>query len=1043
LFIPSKTCVNRTSNTANNFKWIQNKNNKLTGKQTMRIPKLAIENHQFTIVLMILLILFGLASYFTMPRSEDPMIHPAGSTVVAIYPGADPADMEELVIDPIEEALNELEDIKQINSSAEDGLAMIAIEFVSGSDPDEKYSDVVQKVNSVNNDLPEGILDLEITKWSINDVNILQMALVSNTASYREMELEAERLKKDLEKIAGVKGTDVLAYPKQEIRVSLNPEKLAGANISFQQVLNAIQSANQNIPGGNIDIGAKRFNLKSSGSYRSIRDIENTIVHSGSGKVVYLKDVADVTRDYQDLTYFARYNGNRAVYVTVTQKENTNIFGVMKDVRKEIADFKSKLPTSMSLAMVFDQSQSVSQRVNKFFGNLLQGLLLVGFVVLMAVSFRAAIIVILVIPISILTATGLIDLTNYGLQQMTITGFVIALGLLVDNAIVVTENIARFLKMGYPRQEAAVRGTAQIAWAIVSSTVTTVLAFVPMMMLGSVTGDFIRSMPVTVVYALGASLFISLTLTPYLSSKFLVAANGGKEKRLRRFLNHLVEHRYRRTLKSALEHPKRTVSIALLVFLASLALFPLVGISFFPKAEKPQLMVNINTPDGTSLYETDRIARAVETELLKINEVKGVASNIGRGNPRIYYNVVPEREKSTHAQLFVQLKNYDLEAFSQLLENLRQRFSEYPGAKIEVKEFEQGPPVEAPVAIRILGDNLQTLQHIAGDVEKMISGTAGTVNVKNPLATPKADLHLRINRDKAGIFGVPLVEIDRTVRASIAGLTASEFRDKEGKEYDIVLRLPVQQKANISDLDKIYVSSVTGAEIPLKQLAAVEFAATPMEIDHHNLERQVTLTADVLRGVSVDKVTRDIIQKLNKYDWQKGYKYQIGGELESREESFGGMFKAILIAMIAIFAVLVLQFKSYQQPLIVFSAIPLAVIGSILALLLTGNSFSFSAFVGLTSLVGIVVNNSIILVDYTNQLRADGKAKLEAIKEAAETRFMPIVLTTATTIGGLLPLTLGGGTLWAPMGWTIIGGLIASTMLTLLLVPVLYRVFSR
>jgi multidrug efflux pump subunit AcrB len=534
----------------------------------------------------------------------------------------------------------------------------------------------------------------------------------------------------------------------------------------------------------------------------------------------------------------------------------------------------------------------------------------------------------------------------------------------------------------------------------------------------------------------------ALTLTPYLSSKFLRVKQNDGERRIRKLLNKLIETNYRRRLDFSLRHPWLMIGLSVLIFLSSLGLFPLVGVSFFPKAEKPQFIININTPDGSSLDKTDQVTRLVEAELLKLNDVAHFASNIGRGNPRIYYNVIPENQKSNHAQVLVQLKNYDLNRFRRLLDNLRAQFAAYPGAKIEVKEFEQGPPVEAPVAIRIMGDNLTELKQIARDVEDIIAKTPGTININNPLGTAKTDLQVKINRDKAGILGVPLVEIDRTVRASIAGMRVSSYRDAEGKAYDIVARLPIGEKPSIDDFDRIYVSSVTGAQIPLKQVAAINFKSSPMIINHYNLERTITLTTDVTGNTSVARVTDQIVQQLEKYNWKKGYRYGIGGETETREESFGGMFKAILVAMIAIFGVLVLQFRSYSQPLVVFSAIPLAIIGSILALLITGYSFSFSAFVGLTSLVGIVVNNSIILVDYTNQLRGAGKELVEALKEAAETRFIPIVLTTATTIGGLIPLTLGGGTLWAPMGWTIIGGLIASTFLTLILVPVLYKVFS-
>ncbi len=1007
----------------------------------MRLPRLAIENHQFTLIIIATLIITGVVSFFTMPRSEDPQVSPAGSSVYVVYPGANPVDMEELVVDPIEESINELEDIKDLNASAEDGLAVISVEFESGSDPDKKYSDVVQKVNSIREKLPADILSLESIKWSVSDVNIIQAALVSDSASYRRLEKQADDLKKRLEKVPGVKRSETWAFPQQEVRISADLEKMAQMHIPLQQVMGAIQSANQIIPGGNIDIGSRRFNIQTSGSYQSLDDLRNTIVHSAGGKIVYLKDVATVTFGYEDESYSARVNGQRAVFVTAKQKEGTNIFTIHDGIKKQLSGFEEQLPPDIHLQVVFDQSKSVSHRVSGFFMNLLQGLILVGLVILLAVDVRASLIVMLVIPFSILIALGFVDLSHYGIQQMSIAGLVIALGLLVDNAIVVTENIARFMKLGYRPKEAAVKGTEQIAWPVVSATLTTVLAFIPIIMMRNITGDFIRSMPVTVIYTLSASLLIALTLTPFLSSKFLKVSASDRETRIRRWLNHQVETRYRRTLDFSLSRPLLVIMLALGIFVVSLGLFPLVGVSFFPKAEKPQLLINVKAPQGTSMAKTDSLAGYVESKLTNMPQIESYSTNIGHGNPRIYYNISPEREKSNHAQIFVQLKKYQPDEFAAFIDTLRNELSGFPGAKIEVKEFEQGPPVEAPIAIRIFGDNLSMLRRISRDVENMIAAIPGTININNPMSTSKTDLHVKIDRAKAGILGVPLVEIDRTVRASIAGLPVSGYRDAEGKEYNITVRLPVGNSPRITDFDKIYVASVTGAQIPLKQIARLEFRATPMIIDHHDLERNVMVTADMMKGYSVDDAGRVLIRKLDNYNWPNSYRYAAGGELESREESFGGMMQAVIIAMLAIFGVLVLQFRSYLQPVIVFAAIPLAIIGSIIALLITGNSFSFTAFVGLTSLVGIVVNNSIILVDYTNQLRAEGKATVAALKEASETRFIPILLTTGTTIGGLLPLTLGGGSLWAPMGWTIIGGLFVSTFLTLIIVPVLYKLF--
>jgi multidrug efflux pump subunit AcrB len=1009
----------------------------------MRLPKLAIDNHQFTIVIVILLVLFGLVSFITMPRSEDPQVSPAGSSVIVLYPGATPEDMEELLVDPIEEVINELEDIKEIRSTAEDGLAVIAVEFLSGSDPEDKYSDVVQKVNSIRSSLPENILNLEIEKWSITDVQILQLALLSDSASYRQLEKEAEILKKEIETTSAVKKVKIWAYPEQEIRVSIDLQKMAQNRISLNQVMGAIQTANQNIPGGYVDIGAQRYNVQTSGSYESLKDIENTIVHAADNNLLYLKHVAKISYAYEDKSYYARFKGKTALYITASQKSGTNIFTIKENLDKKISAYKESMPENMQLETVFDQAESVSTRVNGFFLNLFQGLILVGLVVFMAVGLRASIIVILAIPVSIMIGIGFVDLSNYGIEQMSIAGLVIALGLLVDNAIVVIENISRFMRLGYGKKEAAIEGTGQIAWAIVSSTTTTVLAFIPIMMMQNITGDFIRSMPVTVVYTLSASLLIALILTPYLSSKFLKIEDVKKVSMVRKILNHEIENRYRNTLAYGINKPKRIILIAAFIFISSMALFPLVGVSFFPKAEKPQFIINVDTPDGTNIDRTDHIAQHIDSLLAQIEEIKHYAINIGHGNPRIYYNVIPKRNSSTHAQFFVTMKENNLYTFEQVIKNLRDQLDTFPGVKIEVKEFEQGPPVEAPIAIRILGDNLSILKNIARDVENMIATKKGTINIRNPLSTPKTDIHININRDKAGFFDIPLVDIDKTVRASVAGLPVSKFRDKEGKEFNIVIRLPFSGKIDYEDLNKIYITSTTGAQIPLKQVASIEFIGSPMLINHYNLQRNVTITADVLGSYSVEQITREVITDLDAYEWPNGYRYSIGGELESREESFGGMAQAALVAIIGIFAVLVLQFRSYSQPLIVFSAIPLAIIGSLVALLITGYSFSFTAFIGLTSLVGIVVNNSIILVDYTNKLRAEGRDIVSALKEAGETRFIPIILTTATTVGGLLPLTLGGGTLWAPMGWTIIGGLIMSTFLTLLVVPVLYKLYSR
>jgi len=1009
----------------------------------MSLPKFALENHQFATIIISILVLMGIVSFLTMPRSEDPQISPAGTTIYAVYPGANPADVEKLFVQPIEEELNELDDIKELKSISRTGYGQVDIEFISGSDGDEKYSDVIQKVNNIRNSLPSEIVNVEMIKWTINDVKVLQFALISETSSYTQLEEEAETLEDLLKTTPGIKKIDIWAHPEQEVRITINMERLAKMNISINQLIASIQVSNINIPGGKLDLGGRQFNIQTSGSFENLEDIKSIIVNTGGDHTVYLKDIADIQYDYEDLTHLARFNSQRAVFVTASQKSGTNIFDVTNELKTKADIFQKTLPRGIQFETVFDQSESVSNRLSGFFLNLLQGLILVGIIVILAVGARASFIVMLVIPISILIGIGLLDLSNYGLQQMSIAGLVIALGLLVDNAIVVTENIARFIKLGYSRTEAALKGTSQIAWAVSSSTVTTILAFVPMMLMADITGEFIRSMPLTVVFTLVASLWVSITLTPYLSKKFMTTKSIEHESKLRKSLNKIIEGQYRKRLDFAIKHPKTIIASAIIFFILSLGLFPLIGVSFFPKAEKPQFIINANLPEGTSLGKTDEVADYIESVLKNKNEILSYATNVGHGNPRIYYNVLSKRNANNHAQFLVEADKYEYASFNNLLDELRSEFDNYPGAQIEVKDFIQGPPVEAPIAIKIIGDNLSELKKISLDAEKFFDSAEGTLNVYNPLGTTKTDILVNINREKAAMFGVQLVDIDRTVRAQITGLIVSTFRDEQGKEYNLVVRGEKLEKSKLTNFDKIYVPSVKGTQIPLKQLANIEFKSTPLQISHYDLSRTVTITSDVKTGYLVNDVTNEIIDKLKNYNWPKGYSFYVGGELESQQESFGGMAKALIIAIVGIFGVLVLQFKSYSQPLIVFSAIPLAIIGSIIALLVTGYSFSFTAFVGLTSLVGIVVNNSIILVDYSNQLRKEGKSIVESVKTAGEVRFIPIILTTATTIGGLLPLTLGGGTMWAPMGWAIIGGLIASTFLTLIVVPVLYKIYTK
>jgi multidrug efflux pump subunit AcrB len=1007
----------------------------------MQLPALAIRNHQFTWVMFLLLVMLGIVSFFTMPRSEDPQFDFSAAVIKVVNPGTTPLDMEKLVVDPIEEAINELEDLNNVKTNIEDGLAVIRPEFLYGTDPQEKYDDVVAAVSRIRDELPSSIVALEIDKISPADVSILQMALVTDSADYLSLKRHAEIIEQRLERVSGVKRVDVEALPDLEVQIRVDQRQVNALGISLDEVFAAVQSAAQNLPGGHAIGGDRRFTVRTSGDYQSLDQIRDTVIRGTQGKFIYLRDIAEVYLDETLPTYRAELNDQKAVFVSVVQRKGTQIFAVMEGIKNTLEDYKPRLPADIKMHVVMDQSESVERNISGFFSSLNQGLVLVGILSLIVLGLKPTLVVVSAIPLSIFIAIGWVDLTGFGLQQMSIVGLVIALGLLVDNAIVVVENVARHLREGDKPVDAAIKGSSQVAWAVASGTLTTVLSFLPMLLMQNGSGTFLRAMPVTVVVTLFASLLIALTLTPLLASK--LGKSASKTTRAQQKLEGFADSKYTDVLLKALDKPYKVIGISIGLLVFSLALFPFIGVSLFPKAEKPMIMVNVDMPEGTPFERTQMVAELAAERVRQEPLVKDIALNVGRGNPRIYYNIIPSRQTVTFGQLFVTLHEFKLSEVEPLVERLRANLKDIPGAHITVKEFMSGPPVVAPLSIRVIGEELNEIQRVSREVEDIVKSTEGTVGVENPMSKYKVDIKVNINRDKAAMLGVSLDQIDRSVRTALVGTKMGNYRDDEGEEFALVLRLSQYEKPQVETFEDIKVRSNSGQLIPLLQIAELELETSIARFQHYNMERMTRVTADILPGFTTEEVTNAVVEKLDLYDWPEGMGYAVGGEQENRKKAFGGLMKAVLLTVFGIFAVLVLQFRSFIQPMIVFAAIPFALIGAFLALFLTGYTFSFTAFIGLTSLIGIVVNNSIILVDYANQMRRDGAEKTAAILAAAKTRFVPIVLTTLTTIGGLLPLTLSGSSMWSPMGWAVIGGLIVSTFLTLIVVPVLYQLLGK
>src|SRR5882757_4430265 len=1007
----------------------------------MKITDFSVKNYQFTLIVFVMLAAIGVKSLLNLPRGEDPDIQAPQFSAIVIYPGTSPKDMEELVVDPIEKRINEMDDIKRIRSQIDDGLAVIQIEFKYETDPDKKYQDVVRELDAIRPDLPKDIQSINVQKFTPSDVNILQVALVSESTPYKDLEEWSKKLKERLEKIKSLKNVDNWAFPRQQVRVSLNLEKLAQNKIPLNTVLRAIQNENVNIPGGSIEMGAKKFNIKTSGDYKSVDEIKNTIVSGSGGKIVYVKDIADVEFNYEEQNYIGRLNGKRGVFVTASRKAGTNIFAVEKLMDPILQQFQHELPPTIAFEKSFNNAQSVHTRLGHFARDFAIAIFLV-LLTLLPLGPRASIIVMVSIPLSLLIGLFLLDLFHFTINQLSIVGMVVALGLLVDDSIVVVENIERYLRMGYSRIDAAIAATRQIGLAVLGCTATLIFAFLPLMFLPEAAGDFIRSLPAAVVTTVLASLFVSMTIVPFLSSRILSGHEHPEGNFFLRGLRKFINGSYRRLLHAAIARPAVTLLIAFGIFLGCLFLIPAVGFSVFPASEKPMFLVNIETPLGASLPATDSVARWVEQEINHVPDLKNYVTNVGRGNPRIYYNVIPQNEVSNYAQLFIQLKETPPVKKRQLIDVLRQKFKDYPGARIEVKDFEQGPPIEAPIAIRLFSEDLDTLRSLAFRVEDLLKRTPGTLYVKNELTTLKTDVKVKVNKEKAGILGVPASEIDRTVRLAVAGLDIGKFRKENGDDYNINVCLPRAQRQSLDALDKVYVSAYNGNSIPLSQLADVQLQSSPTSIHHYDKDRYTTVTAFVQNGYNTTRVTDDVLKQLDKMTFPKGANYKPAGEVESKQESFGGLGTIILITVFGILGILILEFKTFRGTLIVLSVVPLGIIGAVLILWITGNTFSFVAVIGIIALVGIEVKNSILLVDYTDQLRKSGMGLDEAIQEAGETRFVPIILTTLTAIGGLIPLAAENNPLYSPLALVIIGGLLSSTILTRVVTPVLYKLLA-
>jgi len=990
----------------------------------MHIAEFAIRRWQLTLVLFTLLCALGFSAFQQVPRAVDPHFSMPVVSIVALQPGADAAEIEQTITKPIEELVQGLEDVQSVVSSSSDGNAVIRAEFDWAGNPDQYFNDTVREVTAIRNQLPADLQGLQFEKIRTTNASILQIALLSDSASWYRMEKYARDVSEALGRDKEVRQAEIYGLPQPEISVAINTGRLAELRLPASVVVDAIRVGGADVPAGAVISGARRFNVETGGAFRDLEKIRNLPIRSNDGSIIRVGDVADVKISAAEQRVKVSHNGKRAVFITANQKQGTDATNLRNRLVEELARQQALLPPDIQAVIQFDQSKDIRKRLNELARDFAIALFLV-LITLLPLGWRASVIVMISIPLSI--ASGLLAISAYGfnLSQLVVAGFILTLGLLVDDSIVVVENISRHLRMGKSRSEAAIDGTKEITMAVLGSTGVLVFAFLPLFFLPEGPGKFIQSFIGTIVATITASMIVSLTIVPFLASRILKGDEPEAGSPLLQWLMRKIDRFYHPMLHWALDRPRRSVWGALIGTCAAFSLVPILGFSLFPNADTSYFRVTVEAQQGASVAETGRIVAQVSAILKTEPAIKVRAENVGAYNPPVFYNVFQRGENPTRGEVIAIMDKWE-------------------GTKrIKLMLFQNGAPINAPVEFRVYGPDQDELKRLAGQMEQVLRDTPGTRDINNPVAFDKVDLDIRVDDAKAALLDVPAGAARRAIRLALSGERSGTYRDTEGDSYPVVVRLPLAETQPVSALESIYVSNRSGQAVQLAEISNPTLESTPAAIYRYNLQRYVGVTAQITDGVVVSKVNVDAKKQMDQIPLKPGYAIAVGGEAEKINDTFAGFGPVVVVALFSIFAILVAEFGRFKEALVVAGVIPLGTFGGLIALLITGNNLSFLAIIGFIALVGIEIKNSILLVDFTTQLRQRGLGLREAIEKAGEVRFLPVLLTSVTAIGGLMPLALFGGSLYSPLAIVLIGGLISSTLLSRIVTPAMYLLVVR
>ncbi len=996
-----------------------------------------IEYYRVSILAVAGLLIGGIWAFFTLPRSEDPEFEPHDVEVVALWPGAAAGKVEELLTRPLEEAIFELDDVERILSRSEGGVAALVVRIAPDADPAAVGEAIEERLEDARAELPAGVIGPELYTFNTAGIPVVLVSLSGPPAAgppaagMRRLEARAREVERELEAIETVAKVDVEGLPERQIQVLADAERLAQYRIPLAHIVETLRLENAGVPGGQLDAGRTRYLLENPGELKSLQEIEQTVIGSADS-VIVVADVARVVDGFADPRYLVRTGGRPALLLAVSKKPRTDTVAVAARVRRRLDELAASLPEGYALTVINDRGASVAALLGNLGANAVGGAVIVMLAVTLFLGLRQALVVSVSIPLSVLIALLLMRATGIGLHQVSIFGLVLALGMLVDSALVTVEAIALHLERGEKPFAAVTAGLAEVRAPVVSSVVTTAAAFVPMLFLGGVVGDFVYALPMALIYAMTGSLVVALTVVPLLcyavwrSFPPAPAAEEGPSRAL---------GVYRGVARRALRHRLPTLALALVAFVVAVASIPRLGVQFFPRAEKDLFLINVRLDEGANLAATDRITARVE-EVLAAEPAVGVfTANVGKGNPRFYYNEIRANESPGYAQVLVGLKDDFAGSVETYVEELKPRLRRIAGASVEARTLEQGPLIGAAVEVRLRGDDLETLAGLARLVQERIAGVAGVTDVRDSMGRKSPRLALELDKRKAALLGVDAFTFSATVRAAVAGETATRLR-LDDEQVPVVVRLDGLDE--VSDLGRLTLPSRAGSMVPFAEIATVRERQDFARISRRDGRRMVSVECGA-GGRLTAEVAADVERRLADLELPPGYELEIGGERESREESFAGLGQAMALALLAIYVVLAIQFNSFVQPFVILLTVPFGIVGAVAGLWITGHPFGFMAFVGIVSLTGILINDSIVLTDFTNYLqRVAGERKYASLLKAGERRFRPVILTSVTTIAGMTPLAIWGGGLWSPLACALIFGLAGATVLILVVLPVIY-----